>query len=393
MFIKKIYKVYILAFIFTLHMALSAYANSSFLSISIGKEYVGVLYTVASIVTLLLLSNTSVILKYFGNRRLILLFIIGNMTALATLITTDKPLYVASAFIMFLVTNTLVLFCIDIFVEHFGTPETIGQTRGRYLTVTNAAWIISPILSGFLITYKGGYKTIYLIAFIMTILMALGMFLFVKKFKDRAYTKIPFLTVYKYLKQNKHILAITMINFVLQFFFASMVIYTPIYLNNYMGLSWSEMGIIFTIMLLPFILLGIPLGKIIDKYNVQKKTLIATGLLIMSLSTLAISLLDSSSILFWGIILFMTRVGASTVEVTSEIYFFTHIREEDAYLLSIFRDMIPVAYIIAPLLGSIFLLFFPFKYLFIYLGTFILAGFYYVTHLKHNNGNSIPHED
>lgn len=393
MFIKKIYRVYILAFIFTLHIALSAYANSSFLSINLGDNYVGILYTIASIVTLLLLSNTSVILKYFGNRRLILLFILGNMTSLATLITTNNTLYIAIAFIVFMVTNTLVMFCIDIFVEHFGTPETIGKTRGRYLTITNAAWIISPILSGFLITHHGGYKAIYVVAFIMTIFMALGMFLFVKKFQDRAYIKVPFLTVYKFLKQNKHILAITMINFILQFFFASMVIYTPIYLHNHIGLDWDKIGIIFTIMLLPFILLGIPLGKLMDKYHVHKKTLLAVGLLIISISTVTISQISSDTILFWAVALFMTRVGASIVEVTSEIYFFTHIREEDAYLLSIFRDMIPVAYIIAPLLGSLFLLFFPFKYLFVYLGIFVLAGFYYITHLKHNNGFTVPHED
>ncbi len=81
----------------------------------------------------------------------------------------------------------------------------------------------------------------------------------------------------------------------------------------------------------------------------------------------------------------MTRVGAAIVETTSEIYFFTHVREEDGNLLSIFRDMHPVSYVIAPLLGSLFLLFFPFKFLFIALGIFTLVGLYYVTQLKHRH--------
>jgi MFS family permease len=382
---KKIYRVYILAFIFTLHIALSAYANSSFLALNVGTKYVGVLYTFASILTLLLLSNTSTILKYFGNRKLVLIFILINMASLATLISASNPLYIAIAFICFVSTNTLVLFCIDIFIEHFGTPKTIGRTRGIYLTVINLAWIASPILSGFLITHEGGYKAIYTVAFVMTILMSIGMLLYVKKFKDKVYTKTPFMKIYKFLKKNKHILAVNLINFILQFFFALMVVYTPIYLHEHIGLGWDKLGVIFTIMLLPFVLFSIPIGKLIDRYHVHKRMLLNIGFIIMGVSTIIVSQLDTKSIVFWAVVLFMTRVGAAIVETTSEIYFFTHAREEDAYLLSIFRDMTPVAYIVAPLIGSLFILFFPFQYLFVCLGIFTLVGLYYVTQLKHNH--------
>ncbi len=382
---KKIYRVYILAFIFTLHIALSAYANSSFLALNVGTRYVGILYTIASILTLLLLSNTSTILKYFGNRKLVLIFILVNMASLATLISTNNPLFIAIAFICFVTTNTLVLFCIDIFIEHFGTPKTVGKTRGIYLTVINLGWIVSPILSGFLITHEGGYRAIYTVAFIMTILMSIGLLLYVKKFKDKVYTKTPFLKVYKFLKENKHILAVNLINFILQFFFALMVVYTPIYLHEHIGLGWDKLGVIFTFMLLPFVLFSIPIGKLIDRYHVHKRMLLNIGFVIMGVSTILISQLDTKSVVFWAIILFMTRVGAAIVETTSEIYFFTHVREEDAYLLSIFRDMTPVAYIVAPLIGSLFILFFPFQYLFIGLGMFTFIGLYYVIKLKHNH--------
>jgi MFS family permease len=382
---KKINRVYILAFIFTLHIALSAYANSSFLALNVGENYVGTIYTVAAILNLMLLSNTSVILKYFGNRRLVLVLLMINMGSLATLIVSSSALLVSIAFIAFVVTNILVLFCIDIFIEHFGTPKTVGSTRGFYLTITNLAWIASPILSGFLITHGGGYRAIYIVAFIMTIIMSLGMFLFIKKFKDKTYVKTPFLKIYKFLKTNRHIRAITFINFILQFFFAIMIIYIPIYLNTHINLGWEKLGAIFTIMLLPFVIFSIPIGKLIDKYHVHKRFLLNIGFLIMAISTIVISQIDSTSVIFWGIILFMTRTGAAIIETTSEIYFFTHVREEDAYLLSIFRDMHPVAYVVAPILGSLFILFFPFKYLFIALGIFTLVGLYYVTQLKHNH--------
>jgi hypothetical protein len=85
----------------------------------------------------------------------------------------------------------------------------------------------------------------------------------------------------------------------------------------------------------------------------------------------------------------MTRVGASIIETTSEIYFFSHIKEEEAYLLSVFRDMNPVAYIIAPLISTIIFIFLPFKFLFIILSIILLSGLYYIPHLKHNHENTL----
>ena len=54
-----------------------------------------------------------------------------------------------------------------------------------------------------------------------------------------------------------------------------MIIYTPIYLHEHLLLGWDQIGFIFTIMLLPFIILEFPLGNIkyIGKSNEPKKRL------------------------------------------------------------------------------------------------------------------------
>jgi MFS family permease len=280
-------------------------------------------------------------------------------------------------------TNVLIFFCIDIFIEHFGNPKTIGKTRGLYLTIVSIAWMISPIITGILITRSGGYVAIYMIALLTTMITTLGLALAVKKFKDKTYTKTPFLATYKYLKTNPHMLAITLINFILQFFFVWMVIYTPIYLHEHIGFNWDQIGVIFTVMLAPFVIFGLPVGILIDRYHVKKRVLLVIGFVIMSVSTLSIAYLTTKSIATWALVLFFTRVGASIVEATSEIYFFTHVREEDAYLLGVFRDMAPVSYLIAPLIGSLIFMFLPFQSLFIILSIFVLTGLYYITHLKH----------
>ena len=381
---------YVLSFIFSLHISISAYVSSIFLTGIMEEGYIGILYTIASLLTLLLLTKSSNILKNLGNRKLTLLFLLVNMIALVGLITSTNPYIIGTSFILFMSTNTLVFFCIDIFIEHFGDPKTIGKTRGIYLTIINIAWMLSPLIAVFLITKEGGYKAIFTLAFFMVIAMTIGLIFSVRTFEDKIYKKTPFLETYKYLKTNRHMLAIVMINFILQFFFAWMVVYTPIYLFNHLGFNWSQIGIMFTIMLTPFIILGLPIGTLIDKYHFNKRTLLYIGFLIIIISTFSISFLTTRSIAIWALILFITRVGASIIETTSETYFFTHVTEEDAYLLGVFRDMNPVAYIIAPILATLVFLVLPVKYLFVILSIILAVGLYYIPKLRHNHGSTIP---
>jgi MFS family permease len=386
---SKIKRMYVLSFIFALHISISAYISSVFLTEIIKEDFVGILYTIASLLTLILFTKSSSILKNIGNKRLTVIFLIINMISLVGLITSDNPYIIGSSFVLFTTTNTLIYFCIDIFIEHFGNPETVGKTRGLYLTILNIAWMVSPLISVFLITKEGGYKSIFILAFIMVLIMTIGLLFSVRTFKDKTYTKTPFLETFKYLRKNKHIFAIMLINFLLQFFFAWMIVYTPIYLFNHLGFSWSQIGVIFTIMLVPFVILGLPIGTLIDKYHTNKRTLLYIGFIIIISSTFTISLLVTNSLIIWAIILFITRVGASIIETTSETYFFTHIKEEDAYLLGTFRDMNPVAYIIAPLIATFVFIFLPFEYLFIVLSLILTIGLYIIPRLKHNHESKI----
>lgn len=387
--VTKIRRMYVLSFLFSLHIALSAYVNAIFLSSIIKEQYVGILYTISSLVTLLLLSKSSNILKYFGNKNLTLWLLLANMLSLVGMITSRNAYIVAVSFIVFVSTNTQIFYCIDIFIEHFSNKNTVGKNRGFYLMITSIAWMASPLIAAFLITKEGGYKTIYLLAFFATVIMSVGLLFSVKKFNDKTYKKTPFLQTYQYLKTNHHMLAITVINFILQFFYAWMVVYTPIYLYQYIGLGWNQIGIIFTIMLAPFVLFDLPIGILVDKYHVSKRTLLSIGFIVISVSTLLIASMNTQNVVYWGIILFMTRVGACIIETTSEIYFFSHVREEETYLLSVFRDMTPVAYIIAPIISTLIFMVLPFKSLFIILSVILLAGFYYIPKLKNNYENPV----
>jgi DHA1 family florfenicol/chloramphenicol resistance protein-like MFS transporter len=162
-------------------------------------------------------------------------------------------------------------------------------------------------------------------------------------------------------------------NFMLQFFYAWMVMYTPIYLTQYLGISWSTVGIIFTVMLVPFVLLDYPLGRLADKIGSEKE-FTALGFLIMIACVLTLTLVPNIGILGIALVLFFSRVGAATVEAMTEIHFYKVASEADPRLLSVFSDLRPLAYILAPMLGYFVVSSMPFRALFGILGGLLSIG-------------------
>lgn len=174
--------------------------------------------------------------------------------------------------------------------------------------------------------------------------------------------------------------------FILSFFFALMVIYTPIYLRE-LGMTWADIGIIFTIMLLPFVLLQYPIGMLADK-KLGEKELIITALCLMAPSVLIIYFLSTTDVLIWGLVLFMTRIGAAMMEVLTDSYFYKRIDAEDVAIIDFYRTSQPLGYIIASIISTPMLIFFPLKSIFILLAIAIIICLYPASRLVDNKSES-----
>ena len=159
----------------------------------------------------------------------------------------------------------------------------------------------------------------------------------------------------------------------MRIFFSIMAIYMPLYLYRTIGFSLSELGIMFSIMLLPFALFEFPLGKIADRYLGEKEILIV-GFIILAASTASLSFITSASLAVWAGLLFVTRTGASAIEIATESYFFKHVNGKDTAQISMFRATRPFSDIIGPTIGSVSLLFIDLRFLFLVLGIFLLLG-------------------
>lgn len=371
--------IYVAGFIFSLPIALTSYINSSFLEGYVNTYWIGTIYIVGSLLSIWGFLEMPKIMTRIGNRMATLLFCLLTFFSLVTLAFADQAYIVVPAFILFFVANGFIIASLDIFIEDFSKGSSIGGFRGFYLMIINSAWVVAQIISGTIIK-RSSYTGIYLIsAFFMIVVAGIFVF-FLHKFKDPHYKKVSIRKTITFFIENKHVSKIYLINLLLKFFFAWMIIYTPLYLHEYLNLDWEKIGMIFTIMLVPFVLLSYPLGKLSDK--IGEKQFIKLGFLISALSTIIIPIITTPTVWILALVLFLTRVGAATIEVMSESYFFKSVTEENADAISFFRNTTPISYIIAPMLALPILYFTSFQYIFFVLGGFMLLGYLVTSRLE-----------
>jgi MFS family permease len=274
------------------------------------------------------------------------------------------------------------VFSLDIFLEGFSLNRDTGRIRGSFLSLTNLAWVFPPLISGLILSSKD-YSKIYLASLFLLLPIFLVFSLGLRRFKDSEYKAVPIWSTACELWQNKNLVYIFGVDFLLQFFYSWMTIYTPIYLYQNFGFSWLAIGLIFTIMLLPFVFIQFPLGNLADK-KWGEKEMLSIGFVIVAISTGVISFVTSHSLWLWAGILFMTRIGASVIEVMGDTYFFKKADGLNANIISLFRSARPLAYILGPLFATILLNVFsmPIKYTFLVLGVIMFFGLRFSLVLK-----------
>lgn len=378
--------IYLSNLLLSFHYFLILYIHSSYIGTYFSESKLALLYIVGSVVNLILFLNLPHILDRIGNYKFTLWAIILEAVAITGLIVGTSQLSISLSFILHQAVISMILFGLDIFLEGATKNEKeTGSIRGLYLTLSNTTLVFSPLIVGMLLTDNN-----FWIVYLVSLAFLFPLFFIIKKFlKDAKYKKkekVYFIKTIKEHRKNKNITAILYSHFMLQFFYAWMVIYMPIYLHQHMGFSWQEIGMIFTVMLLPFMLFELPIGTVADK-KIGEKEILVTGFIIMAVSTFFIPVISSSSVIIWAIILFVTRTGASFVEVTSESYFFKHVNEENTGLISLFRMARPLAYISAPVIATLTVYFFTtqnaqYGYIFSVLAILMLVGVRYGLRIK-----------
>lgn len=337
------------------------YILSAYFATVTGSDNVGAFYLIAYSGVLLSLFYLQPLIRIIGKARALYLGL--GITILASVLLTHLPMTWVSIGIalIFIVATNLIWVTLDILLESFSEDQRSGRIRGFYLTIMNAGLLAAPLLSTLTLErfqYEGVFFVLIL-GYMLVFLIALVGFrqdnvVFQEKLRLRQ-------TLAKMLVK-KNLFRIYAVSFAMEFFYAMMIVYTPLYLRS-LDFSWHEIGIIFTIMLLPFVLLQYPLGILADKHFGEKELLIGSIIIVM-LSTAGLGFLVGQSLLIWGVALFVTRIGIAGIEVLRDSYFYKQIDGDHLDMIAFFRTTRPAANILGALFSAVLLLFFPLESIF-----------------------------
>jgi MFS family permease len=378
---KKILRIlYGSMFFFSFHVYIFLYIQSTFISKFISESYLSLIYGVGAILSLLTLFYIPKIFGHVSDRRLTLV-LIGIETIICVILAYSEfaPLTVL-AFIIQQALIPVLVFALDVLIEDFSKNTDTGLVRGIAFTSANITLVSSPLLAGYIGT-KFGFGIIFYLSIIFLFPLFMLILSLRKNLHEPTYhTQSVLQTVKKihrdFSVRSRDIQLIFMANLLLQIFYTWMVIYSPLYLLH-QGFTWEQIGIIFSIMLLPFLFLELPLGEIADRWLGEKEVLII-GFLILGVSTMALAFIHSSSIAVWAVALLLTRIGASCVEIMSETYFFKQIHKGDAPVISLFRFARPISLLIAPIAAALAILVTGETAAFLILGLLMLFGVRFV---------------
>ena len=370
--------IYVATLLLSFHYVFVVYVNSNFLETFFSKQVLGFMYIAGSIINIVIFLNISQILEKVRNYRMILYLTTLEGAVLCGLATLTNPYAIMVLFVIHHAINPIILFGLDIFLERLSDNKNTGGIRATFMTIGNATFVLSPLLVGLIMGNDDNFPLIYLLSAGFLIPFFVIIYRNFRNLPHKPYKKIEVKATFAAFWNNKKLWNVYMVGFILQFFYTWMTIYTPLYLHNSIGFNWKEIGVIFSVMLLPFIIFEIPLGRIADrKYG--EKEIMSIGIVIMSLTTICLSFITSKNIALWALLLFVTRIGASAIEIMTESYFFKQINAENTDLISFFRNTRPISYIIGPLVAGIILSLIDNQnqYLFFALGIITLLGLRY----------------
>jgi predicted MFS family arabinose efflux permease len=357
--------------------AVTLYVHSTYLERFVSTETVGVLFMVGAGISIAALLMVAEPLRRIGNLKLALGLIGVDALALLGMGLIDHAYAVVPLFVLHQALTPLLFFVLDIFLESLTgeREDRTGSRRGIILSLMSLANALAPLGAGLLM--DGGrepdFTWVYAVSALLLAPLALYLYLSFRSFKDVHYTDVRVMPALRAFWHDTNLRYVFSAHFLLQLFFAWMVIYTPLYLATEIGFTWDEIGAIIFVGLLAYVLLEYPIGIVADSW-LGEQEMMAVGFFVLGISTAWLSFVATAAVVPWMVAMFMTRVGASFVESTTESYFFKHAAGEDANVIGFFRITRPLAILVGAVLGSIALLLLPFQYIFAALGILMLLG-------------------
>lgn len=343
-------------FFSSIHFYLIVYVVAPYLATFIPDDQTGLVVAGGAVGTLIAFPLMPKLARTYGAKRASVVAAAVVGTGLFVLANQPPFWFAALALALVCATSPIIQYFLDLLLEatNAGVNET-GRVRTAYITAGNIALIIAPLVIGWLLGDGNAYWRIFLLAGV-TLAPFIALFLIEPLPEERDVSTHPkIIDTCKCMIQDLDLRAASFANLVLQLFYHLAPLYIPLYLHSVLGIPWSELGWMFMVMLLPFVLLEYPAGYIADRWLGDKELLI-TGFVIIGLAFGALAFVTTQTPLYILVtILVVSRVGAALVEAMVEGHFFRRVSATDTNTVSVYRMARPLSALIAPVAASVLL--------------------------------------
>ena len=361
-------------FFFSALSALALYILIPYLSTLMPVAYTGFVVAAGGLTAVIIFPFLPHLVARYGAQQLALTFAFVEMIALFILAAAPGALASILFIIVMVTLQPFLSYELDLLLEASSDGEGMtGRVRALFLTAWNMGSFVAPLLVGALLASSDAYGRVFIAA-------AAAMVPFIVLLAARhlpsgkVATPAAMSDTLSCILHNRDLTAVSIGHIILWCFYVWAPLYGTAYLHTVLGFSWTDLGWIFSIMLLPYVLLEYPAGWLADRF-IGDKELMFAGFLIAGAALASLSMLTpSSSLILILCILVVSRSGAALIESMTEGHFFRRVTEQDVNSVSIFRGAWPLAYVIAPLIGSTILLVGNYQLLFVITGGIVALG-------------------
>ena len=355
------------------HYALMLYITTPFLATAMSEQYVGMVLSLGAIITLVAFPFVPRLVRMMGARRLTLWSLALSAVLLLVLALYPAALIIILAVAFFHAIAPITAYFLDLLLEAATDSEgQTGQVRTLYITFGNFAYITGALLVGLLLGEMTAYAAVLYVAAVSLIPFFL-LLLFVRIPDGEPPVFRHILEVAHCLITDRDFRAVGIAYGTLQFFFNLVPFFTPLYLASVLNIPWSELGWVYALTIIPFIVLEYPAGWIADHVYGDKE-LMAIGFLVMGSATAAIAFTTAATpLVAIAVVLVVTRIGAAIAEAMCETHFFRRVSDRDANTVGVFRMIRPIGALLAPLSASLLLIVSNFNIMFFVTGCAIIV--------------------
>lgn len=263
--------------------------------------------------------------------------------------------------IVITITSTFRVTSYGLMIRDHSLKKGLARNEGLIYTSLNIAWVIGPLIAGFILS-KFGVSKVFLIALAIVIC---GLILFIsfhlrgnkgkKKIDDNLLENFK-----EFFKDKERVIAYALSGGVNMWWVLSYLFIPLLIVRSAIGTVW--VGYFFFALALPLIVLEYSFSKWANKHGFKK--LFKLGYLGPAIIALSCFFISNIYIIL-GLLAFAS-IFIAMIEPTTEAYFFDILKGKERYrFYAPYNTAIDAGFLVAKITSTAVLFFFPFKFIFL----------------------------